>query len=100
MGAGDRRHPFERVLGESLTEIALKPEGESTEVTIAWRQKMRGYSRTGGFLLSGRAGASSARRSTASSARSSMALSSLTRKVEGALEQIVPGWGAWTASRG
>ncbi len=43
--------PFERVLGESVTEVVLKPEGASTEVTIAWRQKMRGYSRTGGFLL-------------------------------------------------
>ena len=43
--------PFERVLGESVTEVVLKPEGQSTEVTIAWRQKMRGYSRTGGLLL-------------------------------------------------
>jgi hypothetical protein len=43
--------PFERVLGESVTEVVLKPEGQDTEVTIAWRQKMRGYSRTGGLLL-------------------------------------------------
>jgi uncharacterized protein YndB with AHSA1/START domain len=43
--------PFERVLGESVTEVVLKPEGQGTEVTIAWRQRMRGYSRTGGLLL-------------------------------------------------
>ena len=43
--------PFERVLSESITEIALEPEGEGTRVTIEQRQKLRGYSRTGGFLL-------------------------------------------------
>ncbi len=43
--------PFERVLGESITEIVLAQQGEGTEVTIAWRQTMRGYSRTGGLLL-------------------------------------------------
>lgn len=43
--------PFERVLGESITEIALEPEGERTKVTIEQRQKLRGYSRTGGFML-------------------------------------------------
>jgi len=30
---------------------ALEPEGEGTLVTIAHRQKLRGYSKTGGFLL-------------------------------------------------
>ena len=43
--------PFERVLIESITEIALEPVDDGTRVTIAQRQKLRGYSRTGGFLL-------------------------------------------------
>jgi Polyketide cyclase / dehydrase and lipid transport len=49
--------PFERVLNESIIEVALEPEGTGgagragTVVTIAQRQKLRGYSKTGGFLL-------------------------------------------------
>lgn len=43
--------PFERVLGEAITEIVLEPAGEQTVVTIVLSQKLRGYSRTGGFLL-------------------------------------------------
>jgi uncharacterized protein YndB with AHSA1/START domain len=43
--------PFERVLSESITEIELEPGDGGTKVTIAQRQKLRGYSRTGGFLL-------------------------------------------------
>jgi hypothetical protein len=43
--------PFERVLHESLIEVALEPDGAGTRVTIAQRQKLRGYSKTGGFLL-------------------------------------------------
>jgi uncharacterized protein YndB with AHSA1/START domain len=43
--------PFERVLAESVTEIVLEPAGAGTQVTIQLRQKLRGYSRTGGFLL-------------------------------------------------
>ena len=43
--------PFARVLSESVLEVHLEPAGEGTEVTIAQRQKLRGYSRTGGFLL-------------------------------------------------
>lgn len=43
--------PFERVLNESITEIVLEPVEEGTRVTIAQRQRLRGYSRTGGFLL-------------------------------------------------
>ncbi len=43
--------PFERVLIESVTEIALEPEGSGTKVTIAQRQRLRGYSRTGGLML-------------------------------------------------
>jgi uncharacterized protein YndB with AHSA1/START domain len=43
--------PFERVLGESLTEIVLEPIDAGTMITIEQRQKLRGYSRTGGVLL-------------------------------------------------
>jgi uncharacterized protein YndB with AHSA1/START domain len=43
--------PFERVLGESIIEVALAPVDGGTEVTIAQHQKLRGYSRTGGLLL-------------------------------------------------
>ena len=45
--------PFERVLDESIIEIVIEREreGAGTRVTIAQRQKLRGYSRTGGFLL-------------------------------------------------
>jgi carbon monoxide dehydrogenase subunit G len=44
--------PFARVLAESVIEIHLEPAGEAgTEVTIAQRQKLRGYSRTGGLML-------------------------------------------------
>jgi hypothetical protein len=43
--------PFERVLNESVVEVALEPEGAGTRVTIVQRQKLRGYSRTGGLLL-------------------------------------------------
>jgi hypothetical protein len=43
--------PFERVLGESVVEIHLMPRDGGTEVTITQRQKLRGYSRTGGLLL-------------------------------------------------
>jgi uncharacterized protein YndB with AHSA1/START domain len=43
--------PFERVLDEAITEIVLEPVHGGTQVTIALRQKLRGYSRTGGLLL-------------------------------------------------
>jgi uncharacterized protein YndB with AHSA1/START domain len=43
--------PFERVLSESVIEVRLEPAQGGTEVTIAQQQKLRGYSRTGGFLL-------------------------------------------------
>jgi carbon monoxide dehydrogenase subunit G len=43
--------PFERVLREAITEVVLEPADAGTRVTIAQRQKLRGYSRTGGFLL-------------------------------------------------
>ncbi|MBV8429963.1 MAG: SRPBCC family protein, partial [Solirubrobacterales bacterium] len=43
--------PFERVLDQAVTDVRLEPAGEATRVTIALTQKLRGYSRTGGFLL-------------------------------------------------
>ena len=43
--------PFERVLGEAVTEVLVEPTGGQTVVTLVLRQKLRGYSRTGGFLL-------------------------------------------------
>ncbi len=46
-----RGTPFERVLGEAVTEIVLEPRDGATEVTIELRQQLRGYSRTGGLLL-------------------------------------------------
>ncbi|MFZ0043614.1 MAG: SRPBCC family protein [Solirubrobacteraceae bacterium] len=45
--------PFERVLTRSVIEVALDPVDGGTDVTIAHLQKLRGYSRTGGFLLKG-----------------------------------------------
>jgi uncharacterized protein YndB with AHSA1/START domain len=43
--------PFERVLGEAITEVMLEPAGGATKVTIVLTQRLRGYSRSGGFLL-------------------------------------------------
>jgi hypothetical protein len=43
--------PFERVLSEAVTEVRLEGEQGGTLVTITQTQKLRGYSRTGGFLL-------------------------------------------------
>ena|SRR5438105_1748984 len=43
--------PFERVLGESITDVLLSPVEGGTRVTISQSQRLRGYSRTGGFLL-------------------------------------------------
>ena len=43
--------PFERVLNESIIAVSLNPGAEGTTVTIEQHQKLRGYSRTGGFLL-------------------------------------------------
>jgi uncharacterized protein YndB with AHSA1/START domain len=49
--------PFERVLNEAITEILLEPadaDGQTaTRITIAERQKLRGYSKTGGWMLRG-----------------------------------------------
>jgi uncharacterized protein YndB with AHSA1/START domain len=43
--------PFQRVLGESVIAIGLSLGADGTTVSIEQRQKLRGYSRTGGFLL-------------------------------------------------
>jgi uncharacterized protein YndB with AHSA1/START domain len=43
--------PFERVLRSSVIEVRLDPVPAGTEVTICQEQRLRGYSRTGGFLV-------------------------------------------------
>jgi uncharacterized protein YndB with AHSA1/START domain len=43
--------PFARVLAESTVQIELAPAGAGTAVTVRHRQKLRGYSWTGGFML-------------------------------------------------
>jgi uncharacterized protein YndB with AHSA1/START domain len=43
--------PFERVLSESVTEVWLEAVPEGTRVTLTQRQRLRGYSRFGGFML-------------------------------------------------
>lgn len=43
--------PFERVLTAAETEIAIEPSGDGTEVAITARQRLRGMSRFGGFLV-------------------------------------------------
>jgi uncharacterized protein YndB with AHSA1/START domain len=43
--------PFERVLSESIIDVALAPADGGTLVTIVQRQTLRGYSRTGGLML-------------------------------------------------
>lgn len=43
--------PFERILNEAVTEIRVESHPPGTRVTIEQRQRLRGYSRTGGLLL-------------------------------------------------
>jgi len=44
--------PFERVLVESVTEIAVEPaDGGGTLITLGQRQKLRGYSKTGVWAM-------------------------------------------------
>jgi uncharacterized protein YndB with AHSA1/START domain len=43
--------PFERVLEQSITEVTLEPVDGGTRVTFEQRQKLKGYSRTGGLML-------------------------------------------------
>jgi uncharacterized protein YndB with AHSA1/START domain len=43
--------PFERVLGDAITEVRIEPAGEGSSVTIEQRQKLRGLARLGRFLV-------------------------------------------------
>jgi uncharacterized protein YndB with AHSA1/START domain len=43
--------PFEPVLHESITEIVVEPADDGTKVTIAQRQRLRGYSKTGALAM-------------------------------------------------
>lgn len=43
--------PFERVLGQAITEVTLGPENGRTRVELKLQQKLRGYSRAGGWML-------------------------------------------------
>jgi uncharacterized protein YndB with AHSA1/START domain len=43
--------PFEPVLHESITEIVVEPADDGTKVTIAQRQRLRGYSKTGALVV-------------------------------------------------
>jgi uncharacterized protein YndB with AHSA1/START domain len=43
--------PFERVLRESVIEVMIEPADEGSDVTISQRHQLRGYSRTGGWML-------------------------------------------------
>jgi uncharacterized protein YndB with AHSA1/START domain len=43
--------PFEPVLHESITEIVVEPADAGTKVTIAQRQRLRGYSKTGALAM-------------------------------------------------
>jgi uncharacterized protein YndB with AHSA1/START domain len=43
--------PFERLLDESVTTVALAPAGDGTEVSLAMRQKVRGWARFAPFLV-------------------------------------------------
>ena len=43
--------PFERGLSESVTEVVVAGADRGSEVVIAQTQTLRGYNRTGGFLL-------------------------------------------------
>jgi uncharacterized protein YndB with AHSA1/START domain len=43
--------PFERVLREAETQIAIAPAGGGTRVSLTLRQKLRGLSRLGGFMV-------------------------------------------------
>jgi uncharacterized protein YndB with AHSA1/START domain len=43
--------PFESVLHESVTEIVVEPADGGTRVTLAQRQRLRGYSKTGALAM-------------------------------------------------
>lgn len=43
--------PFERLMDEAITEVRLAAAGDGTEVTIALRQRLRGWARFAPFLV-------------------------------------------------
>jgi hypothetical protein len=43
--------PFEKFLQSARTEIRLAPEGLGTQVTLETRQRLKGLSRLGGFMM-------------------------------------------------
>jgi uncharacterized protein YndB with AHSA1/START domain len=43
--------PFARVLTDAVIEVVIEPSGDGSEVTIEHRQTLKGYSKTGGFML-------------------------------------------------
>jgi uncharacterized protein YndB with AHSA1/START domain len=43
--------PFDTVLQESIIEVVVEPAPEGSRVTIAQRQRLRGYSRTGTLVV-------------------------------------------------
>jgi len=43
--------PFERILNEAVTEIELDRDSDGTRVTLGMRQRLRGMSRLGGFMV-------------------------------------------------
>src|SRR5258708_146583 len=43
--------PFERVLADAVIEVVIEPRDGGSEVTIEHRQTLKGYSKTGGFML-------------------------------------------------
>jgi hypothetical protein len=45
------RTPFERHLAEAVTEVRLAPTADGTLVTIEQRQRLRGASRAGAWML-------------------------------------------------
>lgn len=43
--------PFERILNESVIEVELDDDDGATRVTLVARQRLRGLSRLGGFMV-------------------------------------------------
>ena len=43
--------PFERVLSSAITGVSVEGDGAGAKVTLTVEQKLRGLSRTGGFLV-------------------------------------------------
>jgi len=47
--------PFERILTAAETEVRLRPAPQGTQVVLELSQKLRGFSRFGGFMVRGAA---------------------------------------------